>query len=139
MSLDKENRDPGYRLGRLLAVLERVQNLAQNNPTKTIVDRYYGSASTRPGVVFPRLIALAQHHLAKLKVGAATFYQKLLGEVMDGVSAPFRPILSLEEQGQFAVGYYHQRQEFFKKAENKELPESTENGEGEQDELRETS
>ena len=112
VSLDKENRDAGYRLGRLLAVLERVQSSAQNNPNKTIVDRYYGAASTRPGVVFPRLIGLAQHHLAKLKEGAQTFYQKLLGEVMDGISAPFRATLSLEEQGQFAVGYYHQRQEF---------------------------
>ena len=133
VSLDKESKDPGYRLGRLLAVLERVQGSAQNSPNKTIVDRYYGAASTRPGVVFPRLIALAQHHLAKLKGGAQTFYQKLLGDVMDGISAPFRPTLSLEEQGQFAVGYYHQRQEFFKKAESKELPEITENGEGEEE------
>ncbi len=133
VSLDKENKDPGYRLGRLLAVLERIQSSAQNNPNKTIVDRYYGAASTRPGVVFPRLIALAQHHLAKLKGGAGTFYQKLLGEVMDGISAPFRATLSLEEQGQFAVGYYHQRQEFFKKAESMELPQITENGEGEEE------
>jgi CRISPR-associated protein Csd1 len=129
VSLDKENTDPGYRLGRLLAVLERVQSLAQNNPNKTIVDRYYGSASTRPASVFPRLIALAQHHLVKLKGGAEIFYQKLVGEVMDGMSAPFRATLSLEEQGQFAVGYYHQRQEFFKKEESKELPEDAEYGE----------
>jgi CRISPR-associated protein Csd1 len=131
VSLDKENRDPGYRLGRLLAVLERVQSSAQNNPNKTIVDRYYGSASTRPGVVFPRLIALAQHHLAKLKGGVEIFYKKLLGEVMDGISAPFRATLNLEEQGNFALGYYQQRQEFFKKAGNQDLPQDTENGEEE--------
>src|SRR5207302_1068290 len=93
VSLDKTNKQPGYRLGRLLAVLERVQSLAQGNPNKTIVDRYYGAASTRPVVVFPRLIALAQHHFVKLKGGAETFYQKLLGEVMDGLEASFRPTL----------------------------------------------
>ena len=116
VGLDKENTSPGYRLGRLMAVLERVQGQAQNNPNKTIVDRYYGSASTRPGTVFPRLIALAQHHLSKLKGNSETFHQKLLGEVMDGIAPPFAGVLSLEEQGLFALGYYHQRQDFFKKS-----------------------
>jgi CRISPR-associated protein Csd1 len=53
VSLDKDNREPGYRLGRLLAILERLRADAQNNPNKTIVDRYYGVASTRPATVFP--------------------------------------------------------------------------------------
>jgi CRISPR-associated protein Csd1 len=116
VGLDKENVQPGYRLGRLMAVLERVQGQAQNNPNKTIVDRFYGAASTRPGTVFPRLIALAQHHLSKLKGNSETFYQKLLGEVIGGMAPPFSPVLSLEQQGLFALGYYHQRQEFFKRA-----------------------
>lgn len=117
VGLDKANPDAGYRLGRLLAVLERVQSEAQKNPNKTIVDRYYGSASTRPAVVFPRLLALAQHHLAKLPQQRDNFYQKLLGEVADGITAPMPSTLRLEEQGQFALGYYHQRQDFFTKRE----------------------
>lgn len=115
MGLDKANLDAGYRLGRLLAVLERVQSEAQNNSNKTIVDRYYGSASTRPAVVFPRLLALAQHHLAKLRQPAR--YQRALGEVIEGLAAPMPRTLQLEEQGQFALGYYHQRQDFFTKRE----------------------
>lgn len=114
VGLDKENPDAGYRLGRLLAVLERVQSEAQNNPSKTIVDRYYGSASTRPAVIFPKLVGLGQHHLAKLKQHRDTYFQKLLGEIADGIAAPMPSTLRLEEQGQFALGYYHQRQEFFK-------------------------
>ena len=117
VGLDKDNMRPGYRLGRLMAVLERVQGSAQNNPNKTIVDRYYGAASTRPATVFPRLLTLAQHHVAKLKGGLEVFYQKQLAEVMDGIES-FPPILSLEEQGLFALGYYHQRQEFYKRAES---------------------
>ncbi len=117
MGLDKENADAGYRLGRLLAVLERAQSEAQNNPSKTIVDRYYGSASTRPAVVFPRLLALTQHHLAKLDTHRGIFFQKLLGEVADGITPPMPSALRLEQQGQFALGYYHQRQDFFKKRE----------------------
>ena len=117
VGLDRENTSAGYRLGRLMAVLERVQGAAQNNPNKTIVDRYYGSASTRPATVFPVLVALAQHHLAKLKGSAAVYYQSRLGEVMDGI-ASFPLTLRLEEQGLFALGYYHQRQDFFTKREN---------------------
>jgi CRISPR-associated protein Csd1 len=124
VGLDKENADAGYRLGRLLAVLERVQSEAQNNPNKTIVDRYYGSASTRPAVVFPKLISLAQHHLAKLEGHRDVFFQKLLGEVADGIAAPMPSTLRLEEQGQFALGYYQQRQEFFKKREVKDNDQS---------------
>ncbi len=116
VSLDRENVSPGYRLGRLMAVLESLQSRAQKNPNKTIVDRYYGAGSTRPATVFPRLVALAQHHLAKLTVGPMSFYQSRLGEVMDGI-ASFPPTLGLEEQGLFALGYYHQRQEFFRKSE----------------------
>lgn len=117
VGLDAENTSPGYRLGRLMAVLERIQAIAQKNPNKTIVDRYYGAASTRPGTVFPRLIALAQHHLSKLKGGTEVVFQKLLGEVVSGITPPFSATLSLEQQGLFALGYYHQRQEFFKRAE----------------------
>jgi len=108
-----------------MAVLERVQGAAQNDPNKTIVDRYYSAASTRPATVFPRLIALAQHHLAKLTGRSAVFYQSRLGEVLDDI-ASFPQILRLDEQGLFALGYYHQRQDFFKKRENH--TDSGENG-----------
>lgn len=111
MGLDRESPAPGYRLGRLLAVLERLQGEANRGINKTIVDRYYGAASTRPVTVFPSLIHLAQHHAGKLK--SPGFFQKELGEVLEGLQA-FPARLSLEEQGLFALGYYHQRQEYFK-------------------------
>ena len=125
VALDKENANVGYRLGRLMAILERAQGAAQNNPNKTIVDRYYGAASTRPATVFPRLVAMAQHHIAKLSGGLQHFYQSRLCEVMDGI-AVFPAVLSMEEQGLFALGYYHQRQDFFKKA---DVSEEGEKGE----------
>ncbi|MEO8663480.1 MAG: type I-C CRISPR-associated protein Cas8c/Csd1 [Bryobacteraceae bacterium] len=108
VGLDISNPSEAYRLGRLMALLERIQGAAQNNPNKTIVDRYYGAASTRPGTVFPRLIASAQHHLSKLTRGLAAFYQTELGDVVNGLST-FPATLSLENQGLFALGYYHQR------------------------------
>lgn len=121
MSLDRESKDPSYLLGRLLAVLENLQTAAQGtNLNRTLVDRTFGAASTRPGVVFPQLIQTAQHHLSKAGRKAsqrAIHLNRLLGEVIDGLDINgFSSVLSLEQQGRFALGYYHQRQSFFRKS-----------------------
>jgi len=111
MALDPENNNPGYRLGRLFAVLERVQEKAIN-PSATIRDRYYGAASSTPASVFPQLMRLKNHHLAKLE--NPKYYERMIGEVVDGLQAHFPKQLDLNDQGAFAIGYYHQRQDFFK-------------------------
>jgi CRISPR-associated protein Csd1 len=121
MSLDRSNTDPGYRLGRLFSALERVQSAAQPGINATIRDRYYGAASSSPASVFPVLLRLKNHHLAKLDGGLATWYEKLFGEIVAGI-ADFPSQLSLKEQGLFAVGYYHQQHDFFT---GKSKPEST--------------
>ena len=114
VSLDKDNRNPGYRLGRLFAVLEKIQEEAVN-PKATIRDRYYGAASATPVSVFSTLLKLKNHHLGKLENrGRVVNFERLLGEIMDGIS-DFPPVLSLSDQGRFAIGYYHQRQDFFNK------------------------
>jgi CRISPR-associated protein Csd1 len=112
--LDRDCPAPAYRLGRLFAVLEKVQADATNAGT-TIRDRYYGAASATPVVVFGQLLRKAPHHLAKLD--HAPFYEKLIQEIMCALQppSPFPAALSLEEQGLFAVGYYHQRKDLFTK------------------------
>ena len=119
VSLDKENKNTGYRLGRLFAVLEKIQEAANPGLNATIKDRFFASASSAPVTVFGNLMRLSQHHLSKLKkekFGYAVNLEKLLLEVVDGISV-FPAHLSLDDQGQFAIGYYHQRQEFFVKKE----------------------
>lgn len=114
MSLDVNNPDPAYRLGRLLAVLEAIQYQAQGTLNKNVVNRFYSAAATRPGSVFPRMLELTQHHLAKLPTGSRISRQKQLGEVVNELIA-FSPMQTLEEQGRFALGYYHQRYANFQK------------------------
>ena len=120
VSLDMENTNPGYRLGRLFAALEKIQEEANPGLNATIRDRYYGAASATPVTVFSNLLKLKNHHLSKMESkGRATNFERLLGEIMGGVDAdnPFPAHLKLADQGRFAVGYYHQRQDFFKKRE----------------------
>lgn len=115
MSLDTSNTNTGYRLGRLFAVLEKVQEEASPGINATIRDRFYGSASSVPVTVFPHLMKLKNHHIAKLESkGRAVNLEKIIGEIVDDIK-DFPGHLSLDDQGRFAVGYYHQRQDFFKK------------------------
>lgn len=121
MGLDRTYDNIGYVLGRLFAVLERIQEQAQGRGlNKTIRDTYFGAAASSPLVVFNRLDQLSVHHLAKIRnSGKSTVWlEQLLQEVM-GLVPPqgIPPILSLEDQGRFSIGYYHQRQDFFPKKE----------------------
>ena len=112
--LDSENHSPAYRLGRLFATLEKVQEEASPGLNATIRERYYGAASSTPVSVFTTLLRLKNHHLAKLtNRGRAINFERLIGEIMGGLS-DFPRHLTLPEQGRFALGYYHQRQDFFR-------------------------
>jgi CRISPR-associated protein Csd1 len=111
--LDTTNSSAGYRLGRLFAVLEKVQEEASPGLNATIRERYYGAASSSPVSVFTTLLRLKNHHLAKLdNRGRAVNLEKLIGEIVDGIG-DFPAHLPLADQGRFALGYYHQRQAFF--------------------------
>jgi len=121
MALDKTYDNIGYVLGRLFAVLERIQEQAQGTGlNKTIRDTYFGAATSSPLVTFNRLNQLSIHHLAKIRNGGknTVWLEKLLGEVNGLLPKEGIPsILDLEDQGRFSVGYYHQRQDFFTKKE----------------------
>ncbi|MDP2752222.1 MAG: type I-C CRISPR-associated protein Cas8c/Csd1 [Rhodocyclaceae bacterium] len=115
VSLDDSNTNPGYRIGRLFAALEKIQEEAVN-PSATIRDRFYGAASSTPVTVISNLMKLKNHHLAKLEEGRKRYFEKLIGQIMSDIN-DFPAHLSLTDQGRFAIGYYHQRQAFFTKSE----------------------
>ena len=113
--LDLANDDPAYLCGRLLAVLDAIQRRALNNPNATIVDKFYGTASSAPASVFGTLLHGARPHLAKLRKqpstqSAGAALEGRLEEVLAGLRR-FPPTLTLPEQGLFALGFYHQRAE----------------------------
>ena len=114
--LDMQQTDAPYLLGRLFAVLERIQQQAQPGINATIRDRYYGAASTTPVLVFTTLLRLKNAHLKKLSDGQTSYFERLIGEIMLPLS-DFPRQLALPQQAKFALGYYHQRQAFYTRKE----------------------
>lgn len=116
VSLDHSNTNSGYRLGRLFAVLEKIQEEANPGINATIRERFYGAASSTPVTVFSNLMKLKNHHIAKLEnPGRKVNLERLISEIVAGVS-DFPSHLNLADQGRFAIGYYHQRQALFSKS-----------------------
>jgi CRISPR-associated protein Csd1 len=116
VSLDLANTNVGYRLGRLFAALEKVQEEASPGLNATIRDRFYGAASSTPVTVFSNLMKLSKHHLAKIENrGRAVNLEKLIGEIVEALNGNegFTAHLSIADQGRFAIGYYHQKQAFY--------------------------
>ena len=126
VALDTSRTDPGYVSGRLFALLEKIQSdSAEGDLNATIKDRYFSAAGATPALVFPRLIRLSQHHLAKMEGGQKVYYERQLGEVV-GKLREFPGYLPLEDQGLFAIGYFHQRQDLFTSKKDKEKEGDTE-------------
>lgn len=123
IELNENNTNIAYVLGREFAVLEEIQKEANNSETNaTIKDRYFNSACMTPAVVFPTLFRLKNSHIKKLiskkKAKQAEKYEKLLGNLQakidleDGQTTAYPKRMTLEEQGMFILGYYHQAQNY---------------------------
>lgn len=125
VGLNEQCKDVAYVLGREFAVLEAIQEDANPGINATIKDRYFNSACAAPASVFPILLKLKNSHIRKLETGRRIFYEKMLTglqgmiEVENDQPAAFPRRLSLEEQGMFILGYYHQVQKRFEKKEEK--------------------
>ncbi len=116
--LDKDNNNQGYLCGRLFAVLDKIQEEANNQ--HTIRERYMNSASSNPATVFAAILNLSNHHVENLKTeGRKIYFERLKQEILSKIDADgFKAQLDLQDQGRFFIGYYHQRQDFFTKNED---------------------
>jgi CRISPR-associated protein Csd1 len=116
--LDKDNTNQGYLCGRLFAVLDKIQEEANNQ--HSIRERYMNSASSTPAAVFSTILNLSNHHIENLKnEGRKIYFEKLKQEIISKIDADgFKAQLDLQDQGRFFIGYYHQRQDFFMKNED---------------------
>lgn len=140
MSLDIEEKNAAYRMGRLFAVIEGIQEEALGKEINaTIRDRYWGAASATPALVFPMLERNMMNHLAKIrkepeKRKLAGFLDGQIEKIKEGMPTFYPKSLNLQEQGRFAIGYYHQRSSrYTRKAKNDEKGESSTTDDSNQD------
>lgn len=124
-----ENQNhPAYLCGRVLALMDKIHNEAHGKSTASSpAGRYYGSASSTPALVLPRLCKLAQVHLEKIGGGLAHKLQHGVPKEksdppierdFEGLAdliarfaadAKWPRTLSLEDQGRFAIGFYYEK------------------------------
>ncbi len=122
IELNENNTNIAYVLGREFAVLEEIQEKANPGINATIKDRYFNSACTTPAVIFPILFRLKNSHMKKMtNKGREIYYERILGELQDkivladGQTTAYPKRMTLEEQGMFILGYYHQSQRRYEK------------------------
>ena len=122
MALNEDSNNTAYVLGREFAVLEAIQEDANPGINATIKDKYFNSACATPAAIFPILFKLKNSHMKKMNNGAKEiYYEKILGDlqgrltVAEGQKAACPRRLTLEEQGMFILGYYHQTQKRYEK------------------------
>lgn len=123
MESNDDCKDVSYILGKLFCVLEEVQWEASNRTIKTTIrDRYFNSACATPAIIFPVLLKLKNSHMKKLerdKIGLKVDLEKKIARLMEKLPPKLPERLTLQEQGEFNIGYYHQQQEKYKKGEDK--------------------
>jgi len=129
--MDPNIKEPGYLLGRLLAVIERAQQEAMGDINATVIDRYFSGASASPGSVFPRLLKNLRNHIRKAKDsdqkrGTALWLDRQADDIMSGING-FPAFLSIDQQGLFILGYHHQRHHLWKKKSDREENDSPSN------------
>lgn len=127
MSLNEQSNHPAYVLGRLFAVLEKVQQEAVGDVNASIKDRYFTSACASPASVFPILLRLSQHHISKV---GAYYHDKRIETILNKLDIEKNPIpsrLSLDDQGVFVLGYYHERKDLWTSKKSKDESDSTSN------------
>ena len=121
VKLNDEATYTPYVLGRLFAVLEKLQvDSTDSKLSTTIRNRYFNAACATPMLVFPTLLKLAQAHLNRANEGTRVYYDKMLQELYTRLDETYPKRLTLEDQGVFQLGYYHQKQKLWTKKEDRD-------------------
>ena len=109
VSLDPDDPSPAYQLGRLFALMEAAQRTALGRVNSSIADRYYGAASATPARVFGALMRREKPHLRRAQTGRGFWIEERMQQIIDKLPSALPTTLRLEDQGRFAIGYYHER------------------------------
>ena len=109
--LNPQSPSAAYQAGRLMAEYAAIQSDALGDVNAGVVERYYTSACASPALVMGKLSTLSQYHLSKLK-GEKKWLYDIHSQTLEEISCKIGEALpkrfSLEQQSEFALGYYFQ-------------------------------
>jgi CRISPR-associated protein Csd1 len=115
--IDSNSPDIADLCGQLFAVIGRLQRHALGKVGTSLAERTYGGVATRPastlGPIFTKVPAYVKKANSRLP-GSGTNRQKEIETLCDRIkeinkasgAQGFPPLLDLEAQGRFAIGYY---------------------------------
>lgn len=119
MSLDENNINIGYLLGRLLAVYDKISEEADCKPT----EKFFTNGCKNLIKTFTSLEEQKQYRIKKIQnKGRIINFEKMISGIMQNINEIPKE-LSLLDQGRAYVGYFHQRNEFFVSKTNNEESE----------------
>ena len=124
MKLDTNVTDRSYLFGRLLALTEKVENVATNYAGQTNAERLFTRFTMRPGQTFFTLQKQLAPYFDKLygqgKAGLANYFKNEIAEVLDKMSK--EDLTSNKAVNEmFIFGYYGQRNNKTDKEKENEL------------------
>ena len=130
MAFNEANHNPAYLCGALFSVYEEIQKKSSTTKlNKTIKDAYFSSAMCRPNTIMPKIEQLSQHHMRKLRDDPiGSYLAKMQRRLMSNLDGKFPATLTLDEQGQFIIGYYQMNDYLYMSKDEKEkIKNDTEN------------
>ncbi len=123
MALDENISDRSYQFGRLLAVLEKIEKDTYKNgeDRETNAIRIQAFYVQRPLSAFSQIMTgLKTGYYPRLSSAAKTYYEKLIGSIMEKISSSGEGELDKSLTETYLMGYYLQKNALYTKKEKAE-------------------
>lgn len=129
MTLEPEKKDVSYQYGRLLAVFEKIERdtYDKDEMREPNAIRMQSVFSRRPQYA-SRILweQMKKAYYPRLKPGTRTFYDRLIGEIVEQISACSNGSREEALKDTYFIGYYLQRNALYTSQNNKENHEEEE-------------
>ena len=130
MALEKDKKDISYQYGRLLAVLEKEERdtYSKGESREPNAIRLQSVFCSRPFQTTETIIRqLKRGYLPRLPVGLQSFYERLIGEIMENISEFPDSQQKAPLKETYIMGYYLQKNALYTKQNEMIEMEETEN------------
>lgn len=128
MELNRDREDRSYQFGRLLAVLERIEDSAnykkENTHRTTNAVKNWKSFTLKPAYTFSRIHKKIMPYMESLSAGSQNAYKNMISEIIEKIDST-DGFTNEKLEDTYLAGYYLQRRDMIEQAvENSKRKES---------------